>query len=190
MAPDAVLDFWFGAPPEGVTPERRKLWFGKSADTDALIRERFGNLHGQARSGDLTHWRAKARSCLAYVIVTDQFPRNLFRGTPDAFATDALALSAARSAIEAGFDRSLTPVERAFLYLPFEHSEDLADQDRAVALFDALRQEPGMDGFHDYAVAHRRIVARFGRFPHRNEILGRASTPEERAFLKEPGSRF
>lgn len=190
VTPESVLDFWFGAPPEGVTAERRTLWFGKSADTDALIRRRFADLHAQARSGALAHWRAEPRSCLAFVIVTDQFPRNLFRGTPDAFATDALALAAAKAALESGFDRSLAPVERVFLYLPFEHSESRADQDRAVALFDALRREPGMDGFYDYAVAHQRIVARFGRFPHRNEILGRESTPEELAFLKEPGSSF
>lgn len=190
MSPGAVLDFWFGTPPEGVTPERRELWFGKNAETDALIRLRFADVYEQARRGALGSWLAEPRSCLAFVIVTDQFPRNLFRETAAAFATDALALNASRRALSMGFDQRLQPVERAFLYLPFEHSEDTADQDRAVALFASMRHEPGMEGFYDYALAHQRIIARFGRFPHRNAILGRASTPDEIAFLREPGSRF
>jgi uncharacterized protein (DUF924 family) len=190
VPPESVLDFWFGTPPEGVTPARRRLWFGKEAETDALIRQRFAGLPAQARHGRLRHWLDTARPCLAFVIVTDQFPRNLYRGTPHAFATDELALAAARHALEMEFDQQVQPVERAFFYLPFEHSENPADQARAVALFAAMRQEPGMEGFHDYALAHQRVIARFGRFPHRNEILGRTSTPEERAFLREPGSRF
>jgi len=190
MAPDAVLDFWFGTPPDGVTPERRKLWFGKNPETDDLIRLRFANVHEQARRGALQGWLSEPRSCLAFVIVTDQFPRNLFRDTPDAFATDALALAAARHALALGFDQHLEPVERAFLYLPFEHSENAADQLQAVALFESLRHGPGMQGFYDYALAHQRVIARFGRFPHRNAMLGRASTPEEMRFLSEPGSRF
>ncbi len=190
MSPDSVLDFWFGNPPEGVTPARRKLWFGKDAATDALIRQRFADLLAQARQGLLWHWVGEARPCLAFVIVTDQFPRNLFRGTPDAFATDPLALAAARRALALGFDQRVQPVERAFFYLPFEHSEDAADQARAVALFEAMAREPGMQGFYDYALAHERIIARFGRFPHRNEILGRTSTAEELAFLREAGSSF
>lgn len=190
MSPESVLDFWFGSPPEGVTPARRKLWFGKDAATDGLIRLRFADLYQDARQGALQGWLDAPRSCLAFVVATDQFPRNLFRGTPDAFAADDLALAAARHALALGFDQRLQPVERAFLYLPFEHSENAADQARAVALFAAMRQEPGMEGFHDYALAHQRVIARFGRFPHRNEILRRASTPEEVAFLSEPGSRF
>ncbi len=185
-----ILAFWFGAPVEGATPERNKLWFTKSADTDQLIRSRFLQVHQQAQSGALVHWLDAPRSCLAFSLVTDQFPRNLFRDTPAAFATDALALGAARHALEQGFDRRLQPIERVFLYLPFEHSEDGADQARAVALFDALRAEGDMDGFYQYALAHQRIIERFGRFPHRNAILGRASSPEEIEFLKEPGSRF
>lgn len=185
-----ILAFWFGAPVEGATPERNKLWFTKSADTDQLIRSRFLDVHEQAKNGALVHWLDAPRSCLAFILVTDQFPRNLFRETPAAFATDTLALGAARHALEQGFDRRLQPIERVFLYLPFEHSEDGTDQARAVALFDALRAEGDMDGFYQYALAHQRIIERFGRFPHRNAILGRASSPEEIEFLKEPGSRF
>jgi uncharacterized protein (DUF924 family) len=188
--PEDILAFWFGAPLEGATPERNKLWFAKSADTDQLIRSRFLPVHQQAQNGALGHWLEAPRPCLAFVIVTDQFPRNLFRDTPAAFATDALALGAARHALEQDFDRRLQPIERVFLYLPFEHSEDKRDQARAVTLFDALRAEEGMEGFYQYALAHQRIIERFGRFPHRNAILGRASSPEEIAFLKEPGSRF
>lgn len=190
MSPESVLDFWFGNPPEGVTPARRKLWFGKDAETDASIRQRFADLHAQARQGRLQHWLDTARSCLAFVLVTDQFPRNLYRGTPEAFATDDLALAAARRALAMAFDQEVQPVERAFFYLPFEHSEDAADQARAVALFEAMAEEPGMTGFRDYALAHQRVIARFGRFPHRNAILGRTSTQEELAFLREPGSHF
>jgi uncharacterized protein (DUF924 family) len=122
--------------------------------------------------------------------VTDQFPRNLFRDTPAAFATDPMALAAARQALVQGFDQRVQPVERVFMYLPFEHSEDIDDQAHAVALFESLRMEQGMDGFHQYALAHQRIIERFGRFPHRNAILGRKSTAEENLFLQEPGSRF
>ena len=190
MTPEAVLDFWFGALPQGTITERRKLWFGKSPQTDSLIRMRFADIHQQARQGALGAWLADPRSCLAFVIVTDQLPRNMFRDTPRAFATDGIALDAARHAVANGFDQKLAPVERAFLYLPFEHSENAADQVQAVALFDAMRHEPEMQGFYDYACAHQRIIERYGRFPHRNRILGRISSAEEIAFLQQPGSRF
>lgn len=185
-----ILAFWFGSPLQGATPERSKLWFAKSVDTDRLIRSRYLQVHEQAKDGVLGDWLDAARPCLAYIIVTDQFPRNMFRDTAAAFATDALALAAARHALAQRFDRTLQPIERVFLYLPFEHSEDANDQAQAVTLFDSLRANDGMDGFHQYALAHQRIIQRFGRFPHRNAILGRTSSAEELAFLQEPGSRF
>jgi uncharacterized protein (DUF924 family) len=189
--PDAVLAFWFGTPTAEPTPARDKLWFVKSRTTDALIRSRFLATHEAAKSGALDHWLRQPRSCLAYIIATDQFPRNLFRDTGAAFATDALALAAARNALARGFEKSLMPIERVFLYLPFEHSEEPADQVQSVSLFAALREEDDqMNGYYQYALAHQRIIERFGRFPHRNALLGRASTAEEIAFLKEPGSRF
>jgi uncharacterized protein (DUF924 family) len=188
--PDAVLAFWFGAPVEGPTPARNKLWFAKSADTDALIRARFLPVLEAAKSDALAHWLEQPRACMAFVIVTDQFPRNLYRDTPAAFATDTLALTAARRALAQGFQQALLPIERVFLYLPFEHSESRDDQARSVALFESLCQEKDMEGYYQYALAHQRIIERFGRFPHRNEILGRPSSAEEVAFLKEPGSRF
>jgi uncharacterized protein (DUF924 family) len=190
VSPEEVLDFWFGAPPDGVTPARRELWFGKNSSTDEIIRVRFAATHEEARQGRLNAWLMTSHASLAFILVTDQFPRNMFRGLPGAFATDALALGAARQALAEGFDRGLRPVQRAFVYLPFEHSEDAADQTRAVALFQAMRAEPDMEGFYRYALAHQRIIERFGRFPHRNAILGRASTVEETQFLREPGSRF
>lgn len=183
-----VLAFWFGADPslEG----RRALWFGKDAATDALIRERFLPTHEAAARGDLDAWLDMPTSALALVVVLDQFPRNMFRDTPAAFATDARALDCARRVLERGWDAALSPAERMFLYLPFEHSEDLVDQRRSVKLFAALDAVPGMADALDYALAHYCVIRRFGRFPHRNAILGRPSTAEETAFLAQPGSRF
>jgi len=143
-----------------------------------------------ASSGALARWEETPLAGLALVVVLDQFPRNMFRGTPEAFASDALALGVARRLVERGFDGLLRHVERMFVYLPFEHAEDLSAQERALALFEALdREEPGGDLF-EYAHRHHEIIARFGRFPHRNAILGRASTPDEREFLLQPGSGF
>lgn len=133
----------------------------------------------------LAHWQATPLASLALVIVLDQFPRNMFRGTPQAFASDPLALAAARTSIDRGFDRSFSKVERTFAYLPFQHAEDLASQRRSLALFQAL--DPAQ---LEYARRHYEIVARFGRFPHRNAVLGRESTSEETEFLKQPGSSF
>ena len=173
--PEEVLRFWFDQDP--------KRWFEKNAAFDAEIRLRFLPLYEALASN--ADWLAQARDCLARVIVLDQFPRNMFRGTPRAFATDPLALAAARHAVEKGYDSGLLPVERQFLYLPFEHSESLADQERACALMKALGED-----LYGWAVKHKVIIERFGRFPHRNQILGRNSTPEELEFLKQPGSGF
>ena len=180
LAPQ-VLQFWFGA--GAGYGKNHKRWFEKDAAFDAEIRARFAMLHDKLSSN--RDWLDDARECLARILVLDQFPRNMFRGTARAFASDPLALEAARRAVERGWDRGLLQVEQLFVYLPFEHSENLADQDRACELmrdFDA--------GQRDYAERHRDIIRRFGRFPHRNAILGRRSTPEEIEFLKLPGSGF
>lgn len=183
---DEVLDFWFGA-----DDAARDVWFRKDPGFDAQIRERFGATIERALAGGLAHWNRSAREVLARIIVLDQFTRNAFRDTPRAFAGDALALAAARELVAAGLDPTLTPRQRAFVYLPFEHAEDRALQAEAVQRFEALAaQAPHMAEALEWARRHRDVVERFGRFPHRNEVLGRPSTPEEQAFLLEPGSRF
>ena len=181
-----VLQFWFGEP----RGPRRKDWFEKDPAFDAGLRSRFLPLYETLARGQHADWLDEAGRCLARIVVLDQFPRNMFRGTPQAFATDPLALQAARHAVERGYDHGLLPVERLFIYLPFEHSEALEDQERACELCRPLAAFPETDDAYRYAVAHRDIIARFGRFPHRNAILGRASTPEELEFLKQPGSGF
>ena len=176
---DEVLRFWF----EELTPED---WFGGGEAVDERIRERFLALHETLRERVPESWRATARGMLAAVIALDQFPRNVYRGDPRAFAADPAALALATEAIERGLDRAMSVDERKFLYLPFEHSEDPAVQARSVDLFAALRNEDTLG----YALRHKEIIDRFGRFPHRNEVLGRESTPEEIEFLKEPDSSF
>jgi uncharacterized protein (DUF924 family) len=183
-----VLLFWFG--PASERGKAHKYWFVKSEAFDLEVRERFLAVYEDAAAGKLTHLKESAADCLARIVLLDQFPRNMFRGTPRAFATDPLALETARHAVDRGFDRSLLPVERLFVYLPFEHSEALADQDRSCDLTRALDAYPETNDVYRYALAHRDIIRRFGRFPHRNAILGRASTPEELEFLKGPGSSF
>ncbi len=183
-----VLRFWFGD--ESVYGARRKEWFVKDPALDAEIRSRFLDLHAAAAGGELAPWQERAAECLALVIVLDQFSRNLFRGEARAFAADARALDAARRAIASGYDGAMLPAERLFLYLPFEHSESLDDQWSALALIARLAPWPQTADAYPYAVRHWEIVRRFGRFPHRNAALGRASTPEEIEFLKQPGSGF
>ena len=183
-----VLLFWFG---EGEAYGKRdKRWFVKDQAFDKLIRDRFLGLYEALAAGSCRDWLQRPDSCLARVLVLDQFPRNMFRGTPRAFATDAAALDAARHGLAQGFDRAMLPVERMFLYLPFEHSESLADQIEACRLMEPLRAFAETADAYDYALRHRDIIERFGRFSHRNSILGRASTPEEIEFLKQPGSGF
>ncbi len=183
---DEIITFWFG---EDVSASRKE-WFAKSAAFDAEVSSRFRADYDAAILGQLDNWRTSARGSLAFILLTDQFPRNMFRGERAAFASDPLALAAAIDAVGNKLDRELPPLQRAFLYLPFEHSENLADQDCAVELFETMRAEPGMPSMIDYAHRHRSVIARFGRFPHRNKILGRASTPDEEMFLREPGSSF
>lgn len=176
---DAILDFWF----EELTPED---WFKADAARDAEITQLFRQVYEQLATGVPQSWLTEPEGYLAAIIVLDQFPRNIFRGTPRAFATDDAALILAKRAIAEGKDMLLPPERRAFVYLPFQHVEDAADQARSVELFTALGNELNLD----YAIRHKEIIDRFGRFPHRNEILGRKSTAEEIEFLKQPGSSF
>lgn len=188
-----VLHFWFGQPgtEEATYAKRRKLWFGKSDQTDQLIRDRFLDLHEQAAAGRLDAWQQTPQGCLALLILLDQFSRNLFRGQARAFAMDAQALALAKQVIAQGWDQELPPIQRIFIYLPLEHSEDLADQERSVQLSQTLSQiDPALADVADFALRHQVIIAEFGRFPHRNAILGRESTAAELAFLQQPGSSF
>lgn len=186
---DEVLEFWFGTGEE--YGEFRKQWFEKDAEFDREVRERFLADYERAAAGELDAWSESVRGTLALVIVLDQFPRNMFRGEGRTHATDERAVTFARRAIDRGQDRELDVIQRWFLYIPFMHSESLADQDRSVELFAALgRERPDLTENVAYAEHHREIVARFGRFPHRNELLGRQSTAEEEEFLREPGSSF
>lgn len=184
--PHRILDFWFGPPDSAEFGRPRKVWFEVDPAFDAALRERFEREHLAALEGRYDALRESAEGCLALIILFDQIPRNIYRGTAKAFVSDAQALAVARHLLDRGFDAGLLPVQRLFAYLPFEHSEDLVDQERSVALFTAL----GNAEWLDYAVRHRDIVARFGRFPHRNQALGRESTAEETAFLATPGSSF
>ena len=183
---DEILAFWFGPSPHAV----RSVWFRKDAAFDAEIGTRFGGAVDSALHGAFREWTESPHGTLARVLLLDQFTRNMFRDTPRAFAGDAEALRMATSAVDAGHDHALDRFERGFLYLPFEHAENLDAQERSLALFGALAAEVGDPGALEWAEKHATIVRRFGRYPHRNAILGRASTPEEIAFLQTPGSRF
>lgn len=195
---EEVLDYWFGQAPDdaGVLAQKYASWFGPGDAVDAEIRDRFGDLHEEVAAGRFERWLALPRGRLALVIVLDQFSRNLFRGDPRAFEHDGLARAWTDEGLHLGADRALRACERVFAYLPLEHSESLADQQRSVERFRVLRDEAPaalrarFDNFLDYAVRHHDVIARFGRFPHRNAILGRASTPAEDEFLRQPGSSF
>ena len=186
---DAILDFWFDRRP-GMALETRKAWFEKDPAFDDIIRRRFGAAVETVLAGGHADWTETAEGALALLILLDQFPRNIFRDQAKAFAGDARARAIARQAVDRGFDIALPPVMRMFYYLPFEHSEHLPDQDLAHLLFSALDKElPGLD-LASWADKHRVIIARFGRFPHRNAALGRQNSPEEIEFLRQPGSSF
>lgn len=195
-AAEAVLDFWLGPLDEhGFSDEEhRRRWFEKNATFDEALRERFGELHARASKGELGGWKQTPRGRLALVVLLDQLSRNLYRDTPAMYDNDSAALAIAREAIEAGDEAELAPQERYFLYMPFMHAEDPDAQARCVELFESTQAslpEP-LSGRFDpkWAVSHKAIVDRFGRFPHRNELLGRESTAEEKAFLETPGSSF
>jgi uncharacterized protein (DUF924 family) len=180
---DAVLDFWFGREGEPGYGEFRAEWFRKDSAFDAEVTERFASLYEEAAADGLDGWRDDARSCLALVIVLDQFPRNMFRGDRRTYATDEFARAVADRAIARGFDRQVSHPERQFFYLPFNHSENVADQERCLELARAY----GDDEFTKYAEHHAEIIRRFGRFPHRNALLGRATNSDEQAFLDGGG---
>lgn len=185
-----ILDFWFGMSAERRLPSVQAFWFRKSEATDSAITERFLAAFETARDGALEAWRDTAEGSLALILALDQFPRNMFRNSPLAFSTDSYARDVAREAVSRGFDVALVPLQRWFMYMPFEHSEHLDDQNFSVSLFERLANDPTLADALDYARRHRDIIARFGRFPHRNAIIGRVSTAEEQAFLAEPGSSF
>ncbi|WP_129140042.1 DUF924 family protein [Modicisalibacter coralii] len=174
-----ILDFWFN----GLTPRQ---WFAKDAALDRQIAQRFQAVFEAARAGELWTWRQSPQGRLAEILILDQFSRNLYRDRPEAFAQDPQALVLAQEAVAHHADRHLEGPRRAFLYMPYMHSESLAIHDEALRLFD----QPGLEDNLKYERRHREILVRFGRYPHRNAILGRASTDEERAFLEQPGSSF
>lgn len=198
MGIETVLEFWFGADADdaAVAKTQAKLWWSKNVDIDSEIRRRFEDGVRAAAEGRLDDWAAIPHGRLALIILTDQFPRNIYRDTPQAFAYDAKALGWCLGGLARRSDLQLRPIERVFFYLPLEHSESVAHQERSVRCFEelfaavALEQKQGYAEYLDFARRHRDVIARFGRFPHRNKILGRESTPEEIAFLGEPGSSF
>lgn len=194
-----LLEFWFGADrgdDVAVAERQRQLWWAKDDAVDADIRRRFEPLLQRVSSGALDAWQGEPRGALAFVLLTDQLPRNIYRGTPRAFDFDGIARSATHAMLARGDDVRLAPIERVFAYLPLEHSEARADQALSVQLFEALAREVPeamrgtFEGYADYARRHAQIVYRFGRFPHRNAVMRRPSSAEEAAFLRLPGSGF
>lgn len=193
-----ILHFWFGEipAPDQVPSERLKLWFGGDASTDKEIREEFEHLLEPAMEGLMDDWCDSPHGTLALIVLLDQFPRNIFRKTAKSFACDGRALELTLKGIESNQDRALSIVERAFFYMPLEHSESREIQKLSVRKFEELQNEAPSTlkkicaSFLDYAVRHKEIIERFGRFPHRNQALGRSSTLKEEEFLKQPGSSF
>lgn len=193
-----LLEWWFGSAetPDDIQADKGKLWFGKRDSQDLEARERFGDWVEQALAGGLTDWAQRPEGWLALVLLLDQLPRMIFRDTPKSFAGDLRAQALVAQGIAADFDRQLRPIQRVFIYLVFEHCENLAVQNEAVSRFiDLVAQQPEAERAVfadnlDYAERHQKVIARFGRFPHRNAVLGRASTAEEIEFLSGPGSRF
>ncbi len=185
-----ILDFWFGKPDEPGYGKPKSSWFSKKPEFDEELRIRFLNDYQKAAAGNLDEWIDAPDSCLALILLLDQFPRSVFRDTPEAFLTDWEALSAAHHAVAQGYDKKLLPVQRWFIYLPFEHSENLEHQRKSVQLFEQLTNDPDSASCIDYAIRHMKVIERFGRFPHRNAILGRTSTLEEKEFLKQADSSF
>jgi uncharacterized protein (DUF924 family) len=179
MKAQDVLHFWF-------EELKQKDWFAKNEKLDTEIRGRFQKVHTQARIGELFSWRSSSAGRLAEIIVLDQFSRNMFRDKAEAFASDPVALVLAQEAVRAGADKDLSVTQKSFMYMPYMHSESLIVHEEAVRLF----HQPGLEYNYDYELKHKKIIERFGRFPHRNKILGRVSTAEEIEFLKQPDSSF
>jgi uncharacterized protein (DUF924 family) len=183
-----VLDLWFGAPGDSLREERREIWFRSTPEHDDRLRELFFADYERAAADALADWEGAPDSALALVLLLDQIPRNIFRATPRVYVTDALARAVADRAMAKGFDMLVPPAWRMFFYMPLHHSENLADQQRATALVANLpvRRDPEHGENRRYGMPYVDVIERFGRFPHRNAILGRVSTPEELAFLEEP----
>ncbi len=179
---DEILNFWFG---DGSDPEHERRWFAQDAAFDQSCKTGFLADHERAAAGELDSWKDSASGALALILLLDQFPRNMFRGAPRAFATDPKALLMAKDAVARGFDLALPPARRPFIYLPFQHSENLDDQRESARLFRKLATEhPALAGYVEYAEHHLEVIRRFGRFPHRNAVLSRASTPAEAEYIQ------
>jgi len=176
---EAIIEFWFNE----ITP---KQWFIKDLSFDQMIQDRFSEVHKAAIAGELFSWRDSVEGCLAEIIVLDQFSRNMYRGQPEAFASDTIALVLAQQAVELGIDKELPPEKRSFLYMPYMHSESQLIHEQAIIVFD----QPGLEDNLRFEYRHKEIIDRYGRYPHRNEILGRISTTDELDFLESPGSSF
>lgn len=195
---DTILAFWFGKGQTAteVAAEKNSLWWSKDADIDQQITDRFAATCEAVANGELADWAESPHGLLALIICTDQFPRNMYRDTERAFTFDSIALTFAKTCVDSGAAQQLTTIERTFAYLPFEHSEDIAEQKHSAALYKALADNATGDDAElltnnlNYAVKHLEIIQRFGRFPHRNQILGRLSTEQEQIFLAQPGSSF
>ncbi|WP_414527316.1 DUF924 family protein [Nodularia chucula] len=185
-----ILEFWFGHPDAFDYGKPQADWFRENGEFDQEIRNRFFSTYEKAAGGYLDNWIDAPDTCLALIILLDQFPRNMFRGQAEAFATDWEALSAAQQAVVRGYDSQLLPVQRWFIYLPFEHSENLSHQRQCVKLFQQLSHDPDSATAIEHSLIHKKIIERFGRFPHRNSILGRNSTVAEKEFLQQPNSWF
>ncbi len=193
-----LLDWWFGTAEtsRAIAADKGKLWFGKRDSQDLEARKRFGDWVEQALVGGLTEWAQRPEGWLALVLLLDQLPRMIFRESPKAFSGDLRAQKLVAQGIAADFDRQLQPIQRVFIYLVFEHSENLAVQNECISRYiDLVAQQPASDrelfsDYLDYAERHQKVIAQFGRFPHRNAVLGRESTAEELEFLSKPGSRF
>jgi uncharacterized protein (DUF924 family) len=176
-----ILDFWF----EETQPAQ---WFQVNPDFDDAVKKRFEDAYDKGARGIFDDWKMDPDECLALCILLDQFPRNIYRGTPKAFATDGKALIAAKFALSKGFDQVLSPMKRRFIYLPFEHSENLNDQRKCVDLFEKLKKDDPLG--YDYALRHLKVIEKYGRFPHRNKILSRMNTPDEEEYLAQAGAGF
>ena len=185
-----ILDFWFSERDAYGFPVARKAWFEKNEQFDLDVKKIMGLAYQEAKDGNLNLWESEAYSCLALVILLDQAPRNMFRGASRMYSSDVQARAVAKRAIDLGYDKRVSIQEVLFFYIPFMHSEDLKDQHYCEALFAALPSSADLEKERKSAARHREIIARFGRFPHRNKTLGRRSTPTENAFLKTPNSSF
>ena len=185
-----IYDFWFGVPGSDGHGDVREFWFASTPDTDRRIKELFLDQYHRAAAGDFEDWKSDARGWVALIVLLDQVPRNVFRGNSQSFAADPVALATAQELEMSPLHKELITVEKLFAYLPFEHSENIDDQMKSVALFEAIDHHEKKAEWLEFAVLHRDILAKFGRFPHRNDILDRESTPEERAWLESSDQRF